>query len=87
MFYEVKYCRPILIALYFLIKSPFANRTSPKKKGKEVSNEEKILEADAVNCSNPDDKTKKNEAKTEDIGVGQDPVVTNEIDVDPGTNK
>lgn len=66
---------------------PDTNKTTPKKKGKGVSNEVQILEADAFDHSNPDHKAKKSEAKTNDIAIGQDLIVTNEIDVEPGTNK
>lgn len=55
----------------------------PKNKVNGTSNEEKPFEADAADHSNPDDKATKNESKT----VHQDPVVGNEIHVDPGTNK
>lgn len=66
---------------------PRTYKTMPKKKGKGASNEGKTLEADAANHGNPDDKAKQSEAKTNDLAVGQDPIVTIEIDDDPDTNK
>ncbi|XP_074355243.1 peptidyl-prolyl cis-trans isomerase FKBP43-like isoform X2 [Apium graveolens] len=62
-------------------------RTIPKKKGKGVSKEDKILKADAANHNYLDHKAKQTDAKTNDIAIGQNPIVTNEIDVDLGTNK
>lgn len=59
----------------------------PRKKGKGVSNELKILKAEDAEHSNPDHKAKKSVAKTKDIAIGQDPIVTNEIVLDPVTNE
>lgn len=58
-----------------------------KKKGKGTSTEDNIFEADAADHSNPDDEAKKRESKTRNIAVYQDPIVGNEIHVDPGINK
>ncbi|XP_074349064.1 peptidyl-prolyl cis-trans isomerase FKBP43-like isoform X3 [Apium graveolens] len=68
------------------IRNDDPKRTMPKKKSKDAANERKNFEADSANIINEGDEVKESEEKTSHIAFGQDLIVIDDIDDDPGMN-